>query len=357
MKNLLSLFLFLVTIFLIGCSSDENTNSEPDTDPDETTVIVPNSESKYNLGTLPEIVADIEWPVVPETTEERIVTNDTELQEAVTTNGVSAKVLAGTYNSINITCNDCEFILEAAAEIKGSLIFSGTRIRWVGGLVTIGPVRLNSHPGDIMIDNLHAITDGGKLNNFSGLATGWNRVALINSTLEVKNGNNNGDWAIFVQGKKETDFRGENFILANVRLESDAQNNRFQSIKNFVVVDSYFNSNKTSKNGLRIHQGCEDVYMKDVIIVGANTNSGDETQLTNGVFERITRYNDVNNHFSNGIGFNTVNVTINDSQCYTTASSGVGVPPKLGNATGVNPDMKDWDGTTVPNASNVGADH
>ncbi len=341
------LVIVISSLILLACNSDDNENTNPEN----------TQNSKYDLGTLPDIVADVEWPVEPEITEQRTITNNAEFQEAAAINGVSAKVLAGTYNGIDITCNDCEFILEDIAEIQGSLTFTGTRIRWVGGLVTTGPVILNSEQGDVLIDNLHAITNGGELNNFSGPATEWNRVALINSTLEVINGNNDGDWALFIQGKQGTHFRGRNLILANVRLESDAQNNRFQSIQNLVIVDSYFNSNITSKNGLRMHRGCEDVYMRDVIIVGANTNSGEETQVTNGVFERITRYNDVNNHFSNGVGFNTVNVTINDSQCYTTSSNGIGEPPALGVATGDNPGLKTWDGITVPDASNAGADH
>ncbi len=346
MKNLFKAFILFLVFLIVSCKSDDNENSNPN--------ILDNSS--YDLGVLPDIVADIEWPIEPNITEQRTITNDAEFQEAAAINGISATISSGTYETVDITCNDCEFVLENSVEIQGSLTFSGSRIRWAGGLVTTGPIIMNSN-GDILIDNLHSITNGGELNNFSGPVTGWNRVALINSTLEVVNGDFSGDWALFIQGKNGTDFRGRNFILANVRLESDAQNNRFQSIQNLVVLDSYFNSNINAKNGLRIHQGCEDVFMRDVTIVGANTNSGEETQITNGVFERVTRYNDVNNHFSNGIGFNTINVTINDSQCYTTSVNGVGTQPALGVATGNNPDMTVWDGVSVPDASNFGADH
>lgn len=346
MRNTTLILLLSIAILAIGCNSGDDSVEVPG-----------NSESPmYDLGTLPDIVDDLEWPLEPKITEQREITTNAQLQQAASTNGISANVAAGNYEGVNITCDDCEFILEDNTEIQGSLTFSGTRIRWKGGLVTTGPIVMDSK-GDILIDNLHSITNGGELNNFSGPVTGWTRVALINSTLEIVNGDFSGDWALFIQGKNGTDFRGRNLILANVRLESDAQNNRFQSIQNLVVVDSYFNSNVNAKNGLRIHQGCEDVYMQNVIIVGANTNSGEETQITNGVFEQITRYNDVNNHFSNGIGFNTVNVTINDSQCYTTSSNGIGEPPSLGVATGSNPDMKTWDGITVPDTSNVGANH
>ncbi|GAA3635719.1 hypothetical protein [Flavivirga jejuensis] len=343
MKNLLRIHLFTLIAILFSCKSNDDLKEVSES-------------SYYDLGNLPSIVNDVEWPLEPKITEQREVTTNAEFQEVSSINGISAKIASGIYNGVNISCDDCEFILEGGAEIQGSLTFTGTRIKWQGGLVTTGSVVMNSN-GDILIDNLHSITNGGELNNFSGPVTGWNRVALINSTLEVVNGDFSGDWALFIQGKNGTDFRGRNFILANVRLESNAQNNRFQSIQNLVVVDSYFNSNINAKNGLRIHQGCEDVYMRNVIIVGANTNSGEETQITNGVFERVTRYNDVNNHFSNGIGFNTVNVTINDSQCYTTSLNDLGVQPALGVATGSNPNMMAWDGTTVPDASNVGANH
>ncbi len=238
MENLLRIYTLVLTTLIVGCNSDDNKNLNSN-----------HSNSKYDLGLLPDIVADVEWPSEPNTTEQLLVTNDIEFQEAISVNGVSAKVLAGIYNDVNITCNDCEFILEDNAEIQGNLTFTGNHIHWVGGRVTTGPVVMNS-TGDILIDNLHSITNtnGGELNNFSGPPTEWNRVAIINSTLEVINGDDSGDWALFVQGKNGTDFREKNFISANIHLESDAQNNRFQSIQNLVVVDSYFNSNITSKN-------------------------------------------------------------------------------------------------------------
>lgn len=317
--------------------------------------IIPIDSSKlYDLGALPAIVSDIKWPHKPNLTKSISVATNEALQEAAQTNGVTVSVAAGTYESLNITCNDCEFQLENNAVIQGRVTFAGSRIYFGGGQITEGPIDFTGD-GDIFINNVHAITNGD-LNNFSGTPV-WHRVAIINSTFEVQNGELNGSWAFYVQDKVDTDFRGKHLILANVRLESDAQNNRFQAIQNAIIVDSYFNGNQTSTNGLRMHHGLEDVYMRNTVIVGPNTNSGDNTQITNGIFENIIRYDNANTHFSNGIGYNTVNVTINNSQAYTTSVNSVGLAPDLGVATGENPNLEAWDGITVIDPSTVGADH
>lgn len=311
--------------------------------------------SQYDLGELPEIVTDIKWPVAPTLTSTITVSNTDELQAAALVDGASVVISSGTYASLSITCNDCEFKLANDATIAGALSFMGQRIYWEGGKVEGGPVSFRGE-GDLLINNLHSVTNGA-LNNFSGATNEWNRLAIINSTFEVINGNSNGSWAFYIQDKGSNPYRGHHLIFANVRLESDAQNNRIQAIDNVVIIDSYFNSNVTSLNGLRMHRGLKDVYMRNAIIVGGNTSSGDETQITNGVFENITRYTNVNNPFSIGIGFNVQNVSINNSQCYTSTGNNLGTAPGLADATGENPGFLAWDATTVPNASSYGANH
>ncbi len=309
----------------------------------------------YDLGTLPAFVQDIEWPQDPQITFERTISSNSEFQAALSTNGQRSLVTSGTYSGGSVSCSDCEFVLASGVTINGNLSFRGNRIKWFGGTVNGGPMD-QTGTGDVLIDNVHVITNGD-LNNFSGPASGFNRVALINSTLEVTNGQSVGDWGLYIQQNSGSQLRGRNLIVANVRIESTGQNNRFQDVENLVIVDSYFNSNNTSSNGLRMHHGLQDVFMRDTVVVGSNITNGTDTQITNGVFENITRYHTLNNFFDNGIGNNTINVQINNSQCHTTATAMLGQPPNLGVASGSNPPIQSWNGSSLPSAASVGANH
>ena len=341
--------------------------TQPETPPQPETLVEPEpvdpaaepaeprrGDPPYDLGPLPAIVRDVEWPREPEPSSTVNVSNDTQFQAALSRDGVRVRVAAGSYRSANVSCRNCEFVLDQGATVNGSLTFSGSRIRWLGGRVEGGPVN-QTGAGDLLIDGLYARTNG-RINNFSGPAAApWNRVALVNTTLEVFNGSESGTWAFYIQRAADgVPFRGRNLILANVRLESDGQNNRINSVENLVVVDSYYNSNLTSYNGLRLHFGIRDMYMRDTIIVGSNITccgSPAPTQIINGVFERVTRYSELSNAFSVGIGRLTQNVTINDCETFSTggvSGYGIGSPPELGVATGTNPPVRLWDGATVP---------
>ena len=320
----------------------------------------------YVLGSLPDFVSDIEWPIQPKIKKFAIVTNNAEFQRALRKSYRETTIKAGTYSGGNVVCNDCRFIFEPDALVEGGINFDGSRIHWVGGTVIGGPIKQRG-AGDVLIDSLHARTLEG-INNFGGppKKAGFNRVAIINSTLESIGGYPSG-WAFYVpRNINGGPFRGRNLILANVRLESNpGQTFRVNSIENLIVVDSYFNSNVTSSNGIRLHYSNTDVFFRDTIAVGATTVCCGTTppdQVINGVFDNVTRFNPYLGAWSSGLGRKCQNVIIKNSMAYSAAGRNVDGTrvPNLGCATGTNPPVRVWKkplADNVPDASGIGADH
>lgn len=326
-------------------------------------------EATYDLGELPAFVSDVQWPTEP-TFWQGAFAHDTDGDgvddaslwvgpggptawdhgwEDATMTGRRMVVIPGTYDvDLQLACTDCE-VHAVGVTFNGDVEFAGQRMRWTGGTINGGIT--NAGATDVLLNNVHQVhTNPAIVNNYTGLASdGIKRWAIINSTLEVQGGDPAGDWVMFVQ----PEFNGapldhQDFILANVRLESDAQLVRFQGIENLVVVDSYFNSNNVAANGLRIHQEARDVYFRDTIIVGLAISQTSATGIIGGLFERVPRYYDVNNHWLLPMN-DVVNVTINDSDCYTAAAEpNLGQPCDLGQATGTNNTYLDWDGVTLP---------
>lgn len=330
---------------------------DPEPEPGPDPVPPPVSGAPYDLGPLPVFVADIEWPEPPTITNEVSVSSD---GDWTMQNGTRYIVAAGNYGPKTVTCNHCEFILADDAVINGELTFVGHHIVWRGGRkVGPGNVNYSGNGGDLLIDNFHGISETARgINNFSGGRQGWSRIALINTTLEVRGNTDGGGWAFFTQRPIPPDPRqwiGTDLIFANVKFIGDGQNNRVQTVEDHVVVDSYYNPTVQSTNGHRVHAS-KDVYMRDSIVVGG-ANHDVYPQITNGLFERLQRYDILNIPFSNGIGTNGENVTIRDSQVFVVRHNGNFSPPPLGGAAGENPGMQPWDGVTVPDASGYGADH
>ncbi len=320
------------------------------------------SGAPYDLGPLPPFVQDIEWPQEPNITNEVNVSSDAGWTNV---DGTRYIVAAGNYSAKSITCNHCEFILHDDAVIDGALNINGHHIKWTGGR-KVGPGNVNylgsNATGDLFINDLQAVSVQNRHNDFSG-QSGWRRMAVINSTFKVESTCSTDCWAFYIQQPwpiGSAPFRGHDLIFANVKFISSAQNQRVQSVENHVSVDSYYNATGESMNGLRLHHGMQDVYFRDVITVGVNVYqppSNHPYQITNGLFERVTRYYDGQSVF-HGIGTATSNVVINDSQAYVNISNPLpDAPPPLYDATGSNPNMRPWDGVTIPDHSGYGADH
>lgn len=310
-------------------------------------------DTPYDLGRLPDFLADLRWPEAPRT-KRRIEVSNGRIQSAVSKNRARVIIAPGEYVGVNVRCSDCEIQADGVT-LNGNLDFGGRqrikRVVWKGGTIN-GRIR-NDGADDLLIQNVHVINKtSNNLNNFTGGPEGFRRVAVVGSTFEQQNGLDGGDWVIYTM---PVESYHEDLILANVRFESDGQLVRLQHIDNLVVVDSYFNSNNTGANGLRIHKETRDVYFHNTIIVGQGIGQSGPG-IINGLFENVQRYFRVNNHWSQPMNI-VENVTINNSDCYTSSGNGLGKPCPLGRATGSNNTFLYWDGKTLPSGEGYGADH
>jgi hypothetical protein len=311
----------------------------------------------YDLGAMPSFMSGLSWPAAPTPTNTVNVNSDADWTMEDNTRYVVAD---GNYSGKTITCNNCEFVLDDNAVINGHLHFSGNVIRWVGGKkVGHGSVGTTSaFTNDLLIDNLHAITESAESNSFSG-ANGWRRMAIINTTLDMQHNSGRDDWGIYVQREfpvGSVPYRGHDFILANVKVLSDSQNFRINTIENLVIVDSAFNPDGRSMNGWRIHKGVRNLYVRDTISAGPGSANDDMVNVTNGLVERLSRYAPSPAGAFYAVALATENMTINDSQTYIENNWRDDTPPLHG-ASGSNPNMLPWNGLTLPDHSGYGADH
>ena len=196
----------------------------------------------YDLGPVPFAYS---WPDVPTTFRAETVTTMAALQAAVQIDGNAITIPAsfGTQSGdLYITANDLDIIMSNSATVNGRVEYGNvnnraSRIRWTGGNVTGGPLILD-RAQDIMFNNIHVTSNF--MGNWSG---GASRIAVINSTIEIFRlpDGRGGGWAIFDTPVGQTDW-----IVANVNLISDDQNNRFQGITRLIIVDSAFNADGQS---------------------------------------------------------------------------------------------------------------
>lgn len=303
------------------------------------------SADPYDLGTLPSNVSDIQWPTEPTTSATVEVTEDADWTDADDT---LYNVAAGTYTAKTVTCDNCEFSLADDAIVNGQLTITGSIVKWTGGQRTGSGDLDYTGSGDLLIDNFYVLTTGSSsiTNNFTPSSAPWNRIAIINSTLEHTGGAVSG-YVMFTQDG--FGLQGNDLIIANVLANSNGQTWRLQELDDVVIVDSYFGSDNNTNNIFR-SDPIDDLYMRDTILVGGSSCG----ETNDGVIEDLTVYA-VDFWFSSGITCGGTGTTVNSTQIYDT--SGAGETIGLGNATGTNPTTLAWDGTTVPSDASYGADH
>jgi len=312
----------------------------------------------YPLGCIPNVLGGVSWPILPETTVSDTVTTFAELETAVGVNGNLITLQGATTftGNLTVTASDLDIIIPNDSTIDGLFQF-GTggsrvaRIRVTGGNMTTGPLDLDNAQ-DILFDNFHGITDGAH-NNFTG--SRFDRVALINTTLEVINPLTTDDWPLFmspVAAGHHTDL-----ILANVNLQGGlaGQTDRIQKVVNTIIVDSIFNANGNASNGLRMHKECANALIRDTTIVkGILLNeTSDAHGVINFVGERVTTYGALaffGTHDPENTG------TLNDSDSHRTGGT-PGQEISIDPFTGTNNLIIGWDGVSFPSAAGIGADH
>lgn len=296
------------------------------------------------------------WPTAPSTSSQVTVTTMADLQTQVANSNIEITISAafGTQSgNVTVTGDDVDIIMSNSATINGEVSFgSGTRcarVRWTGGNISGGPLGGDNWE-DVLIDNVNAQFTGSGTGNWSG-SNGY-RLAIINSTLQRTGGTGAGDWVMFCQPGNRGDW-----ILANVKfITNGSQNNRFQGLTNFIVVDSVFNPDGNSANGFRIHASTTNVWFNNVIVRGPWLNypsTGHSSGIINGTFENITKYGNGNTSW---VADSTdSNCTVENSTVYR--GNGAATLTYAGWTNLGGNSLVAWDGSTFPDVSGYGADH
>jgi hypothetical protein len=139
-------------------------------------------------------------------------------------------------------------------------------------------------------------------------------------------------------------------MLGNCKVLSVGQNNRFTGINNLSIFDSVFNPDGASTNGMRIQGGCTDVWVRDSWSRNLFKLDQVNTELsppaaTNVRFDNYDRY-----YYAYAFQTPLANTgTVVNSTLYGGTFSVSPLTDGGGNTSA------SWDGSTVPDYSEVGA--
>ncbi|MCR9260766.1 MAG: Ig domain-containing protein [Pseudomonadaceae bacterium] len=315
-----------------------------------------------------------EWPAEPVTTSTASVSSASAFNAAAAIDGTEITVTQSFSGNINVTADDIDVVMANNITISGRLTINSfsasgrlNRIRFTGGNFAAGSILI--HPvNDLMLKDVYFDTDSNLasegLNDFrgnsanSGIA-GWDRIALVNTTINHVNGSSTGDYAFYAASRNNS----TNLIFANVKLRAQGQVHRVIQLSKYIIVDSTFNDDGGASSAFRIHgdggTATNEVYMADSMVRGTmkidGTAGSQGPQIANGVFERVDRYaNDGFWWYSEALASGN-QATVNDSPIYYVGGDGVSEVGLGSGITGSNNIRQPWDGSTVPDYSGVGA--
>jgi len=310
----------------------------------------------------------VRYPADPITTREITVDDIASLRTAVSTSGTRVILAPGVYDgSVRLaTASDID-VVAVGANINGDLsVGSGdntrpARIRWTGG--TVNGVFEFEKGTDFLVDGLYNLNSSGAATpaNWTGGpgdGSRYNRerFAVINSTFVVRNAPSSGGWTIYqkppVNGERSDGIGHTDWIMANVVINSNAQNFRVGGFERAVFVRTYWNSDNRSTNGPRWESTINDLYIGDSVAVGS-TIEGSGT-IANATIVNWARYHSLSNVYLNMFD-SAVNSRVNDSTFYDSGTGPTGGEISLGQAIGSNNIIRDWDGSTLPSDSTYGA--
>jgi len=330
---------FNVSLMIIGSGGGGNP-TPPNTEPYDLT--------NGGLRTVPFAYS---WPAPPVITRTVSVTTAAQFNAEAAIDGTLINITASFAGTKNVLGSDIDIVVaNNTIDLTGDMAFGNQntlveRVRWTGGNLfgTFRAVNTN----DILFNDFYAESNGTLTVDLSQAAgRGFNRIAFINTTLRVINGSSASDWAIFMQQSAgSTDL-----IMANAKLFSTGQNNRFQSVTNLILVDSVFNPDGASANGMRVHYESTNVFVADSwsrnLFKLDNSGPGDPgPSVLNATFDNYDRYYD---SWAFQGSFPNTGVVRNS----TLFGGTISVSPL---ADGGGNSSLAWDGSTVPDYSGVGA--
>lgn len=290
------------------------------------------------------------YPADPETTREVTVTTALQFNNEARVDGTKITIGNSFSGSITIAGSDIDVVMDNAYTIAGNTTIGNPsyseRVRWTGG--NLDGTFVLARGRDILFDDVFFDVpgQGGGAAPFAlALGNTQDRVAFLNTTVDVVGGSSAGDWAMFVQANGGVD----GLTLLNTKLMSDGQNNRFQNCTDVVIADSVFNPDGGSANGMRFHYSTTDVWVKDSWSRGLMKldAAGSETEpsILNALFDNFDRY--YTSWAFQGSKANTG--TVQNSTLYGGTISFSPLSDGGGNAS------DSWDGSTVPDYSAIGA--
>ena len=293
-------------------------------------------------------------PADPVTTTTQTVTSAAQFNQYSNAGSGGVRIIVNSSFSggISISRNDIDVVMSNGATITGTVNVSGSRVRWTGGNIAITTAEgfgLSS-PSDVLFDDVAIV--GGVTHNFSAGGAGFNRVAFINSTLQVTSSPGGTGWSIFMMPGAHNDL-----IIGNCKvMRGGYQVARFQQVTRLVVFDTVFNPNENAGNGCRVGRQCNYVWFKDswarhFCLFGSQTGGDTGPAFTNAVFDNFDRYYTSNQYIEQS-GFTNNTGTVMNSTMYSTGGSSF---PGVSPLTSTNNNFVLWDGTTVPDYSSVGA--
>lgn len=303
-------------------------------------------------------------PTITDTSTCTSVTSASQFNNCADDAGTRITITASFSGNVAVAADDIDVIMGNAYTITGDLDFSsGTdRVRWTGGNID-GQINITAG-NDVLFDDIYITTTYPDYNYIG--AGGNDRVAFINSTLEYVGSTSGNTWVWFVLNSAAPN-RHDDWFVGNVLFvgESTPSLVRFQSMLRLAVVDVVSNPTGDSNHGLRFHDGCEDVWVRDTWVrgdvkidnIGSPTNAG-LANIADATFDNLDVYNPGSITFTSYVDDSPQTVTNSGTVSNSTynAQSGAGsFPTPTGFSDGGGNSQVAWDGSTVPNYSTVGA--
>lgn len=303
-------------------------------------------------------------PSEPTTTREVTVTSAAQFNSAARTAGTRIIIGASFSGNISIAADDIDVVMSNSDTISGLLSmdpgYAINRIRWTGGNIDAGG-QLQTWRGvaDLLIDDLR-ILGRVDLHRISGMR-GCERVAIINSTLDTRGASGFVDFTLY--SHNDTSTQHEDIIIANVAAHNGSNSPiRIQAASRVVIVESAFNPENSSDTGFRFSSGSNQTFVagrvdKPTYIVGRihlTYTSPTNVAVTNSTWENVVQYRDFNQAFLHLSVPNSG--VVRNHTLYSPSGAGgqIGSLSPFSDGGG-NGAVRAWDGRSLPDASNYGA--
>jgi hypothetical protein len=305
------------------------------------------------------------YPADPVTTREVTVTTASGFNTEAAVAGTRIIISASFSGSIQITADDIDVLMSNSATITGSLTLGPSsyvnRIRWTGGNFAgrfIGP-----RYRDALFDDVHFhVSSGPDYFHYIAVGNRIDRFAFLNSTFEVSGTFGSGDnWAMFVLSRSISDPHTDMFFLNSKSISTGLHTHRIMTVRNIIYADSAFNPDGASTGaGLRLHLGCENVWIKDSWVRGRmhinNVNSGDPAHVLNARFDALDMYMPADFGYLLDSPTSTPNTgEVRNSTFHHYAGAGSGTFSLAELTYGSGNSRVAWDASTVPDYSIIGA--